>query len=294
MLGNAIALVAIAALFGLEAYKVKDRIPRLVLAALAVIFGAGGVFLQPIVGRAPEFGKFLSNLFDQPLAWLIIFALLFLVLRPFWSRPVATQVLGEASLPSFDAEPLTQSGKAEAGMAGPDNPPLEMPPPLYVARVTVNLRELNDHHRLELAVFAFNWSGRALRFSRVSGKLPASFVVENGPARMMDMNLPFELPERGPVLKEPYMEFVLVFHCQLDPAQVQFVKDGLATGRNVSFETRRLVIEMEDADEPKDRFTLPIKGGVTVRTTTAADELFYGTIAYAEMKVTLSSSSTVD
>ncbi len=96
MLGNAIALIAIAAMFGLEAYKVKDRIPRLVFGAIAVLFALGGFGISPIVEKSPAVGTFLSGIFEQPLSWFMLFIALFFVLRPLWTKPGSFSALDYA------------------------------------------------------------------------------------------------------------------------------------------------------------------------------------------------------
>lgn len=102
MLGNAIALIAIAAMFGLESYKVKDRLPRLVLGALAVIFVVSGLTIEAIATRAPEVGSFLTELFEQPISWFILLMALFLVLRPYWTNESTQIQLKGPSNSDFD------------------------------------------------------------------------------------------------------------------------------------------------------------------------------------------------
>lgn len=93
MFGNIIALLAISAFFGVEAYKVKDRIPRLIFTALAIVFALSGLSLPWTSEKAPKFVHFLSEMSGNPLTWLILATALFFVVRPFWSRsaPVANE-----------------------------------------------------------------------------------------------------------------------------------------------------------------------------------------------------------
>ena len=84
MLANSIALIAVASLFGIEGYKVKDTVPRRVLAAFALLFTVGALFLGPIVNQAPLIGTFLTSIFGNPLAWFVLMMGLFFVLRPTW------------------------------------------------------------------------------------------------------------------------------------------------------------------------------------------------------------------
>ncbi|MES1971614.1 MAG: hypothetical protein V4472_04085 [Pseudomonadota bacterium] len=54
MLSNSIALIAVAVMLAVEAYKASDRVPRIVLAAIAVAFILSGVFLKPITMASPK------------------------------------------------------------------------------------------------------------------------------------------------------------------------------------------------------------------------------------------------
>lgn len=114
MLGNAIALIAIAAMFGLEAYKVKDRLPRLVLGTIAVLFAIGGALVDPIVKQAPAIGAFLSGVFGQPIAWFILFFALFFVLRPLWAKPIGKS----DAMIEYDDGPLRQKIDEEMSEVG--------------------------------------------------------------------------------------------------------------------------------------------------------------------------------
>lgn len=86
MLGNIIALWALSAFFGVEAFKVKDRIPRLIFAVLAITFAMSGLTLPWTADKAPAINEWLSEISGNPLSWLILIIGLFFVARPFWSR----------------------------------------------------------------------------------------------------------------------------------------------------------------------------------------------------------------
>jgi len=93
MLGNTIALIAVAALFGIEAWKARGGIPRLTLTALAVMFALSGVFLKPFTDAVPKAGQIVADIFSQPAAWFVLAIGLFFVVRPLWQakpKPVAT------------------------------------------------------------------------------------------------------------------------------------------------------------------------------------------------------------
>lgn len=86
MLNNAIALIAVAALFGVEAIKVKERLPRIIFAAIAVFFTLWAVLVEQIADAWPKVGAFVTDTFEQPVSWFILAVALFFVLRPFWLR----------------------------------------------------------------------------------------------------------------------------------------------------------------------------------------------------------------
>lgn len=83
--GNSIALFAIAAMFGVEAWKAEGRLPRLVLTASAVIFALAGMFLDPLTDALPKVGTFVSSVFSSPSAWFTLAVALFFVIRPYWT-----------------------------------------------------------------------------------------------------------------------------------------------------------------------------------------------------------------
>lgn len=88
MLGNSIALIAVAVMLGVEAYKAKERLPRLILTALAVLFALSGALIQQVADLSPKLVVFISGVFAQPSTWFVLAVALFFVLRPFWqSKP---------------------------------------------------------------------------------------------------------------------------------------------------------------------------------------------------------------
>lgn len=100
MLSNSIALIAVAALFGVEAWKAGGGIPRLILTFLAVTFALSGTLLQPLTTAVPQIGKIVADTFSQPASWFVLMIALFFVVRPLWSRPrvVTSQGISSASL----------------------------------------------------------------------------------------------------------------------------------------------------------------------------------------------------
>lgn len=89
-LGDNIALIAIAVVLGVEAWKAKDRLPRIILTVLAVAFGLSGLFLAKLAATMPALGAFVAGMFDDPSSWLILGIALFLVARPLWADRGAT------------------------------------------------------------------------------------------------------------------------------------------------------------------------------------------------------------
>ena len=86
MLSNSIALIAVSALFGVEAWKANGGPARLVLMAFAVAFALSGVFLNPLAVLVPRLGTLVADTFSQPAAWFILMVALFFVVRPLWSQ----------------------------------------------------------------------------------------------------------------------------------------------------------------------------------------------------------------
>src|SRR4051812_24972099 len=84
MLGNSIALIGIAAMFGVGAHKANERLPRIILTALAVIFALWAVLVQPITDASPKIGAFVTGIFAEPSSWFILAMALFFLLRPYW------------------------------------------------------------------------------------------------------------------------------------------------------------------------------------------------------------------
>jgi hypothetical protein len=87
LLSNSIALIAVAALFGIEAWKANGGVARLVLTALAVTFALSGILLKFLADAIPRAGEIVADTFSQPAAWFVLMIAIFLVLRPFWSKP---------------------------------------------------------------------------------------------------------------------------------------------------------------------------------------------------------------
>ena len=86
MLGNSIALIAVAALFGLEAWKASGGIARVVLTLLAVVFALSGALLKPLSDAMPRLGQLVADTFSQPAAWFVLLMGLFFVVRPLWAN----------------------------------------------------------------------------------------------------------------------------------------------------------------------------------------------------------------
>jgi hypothetical protein len=98
MLNNSIALIAVAALFGVEAIKVTKRIPRIVFTIITIIFVLWAIFVKQIADAWPTVGAFVTGIFEQPVSWFVLAIALFFVVRPFWQRG-ATRAAGAAPLP---------------------------------------------------------------------------------------------------------------------------------------------------------------------------------------------------
>ena len=89
MLGNSIALIAIAAFFGVEAYKLRQSTaPFITLAVLAVVFALAGFLLPALTDAQPKVGAFVAGVFDDPVAWAALAAVLYFGFRPFWTKRV--------------------------------------------------------------------------------------------------------------------------------------------------------------------------------------------------------------
>lgn len=80
-------------MFGVEAIKVKERVPRIIFAMIAVVFALWAVLVQQIANAWPKVGAFLTSIFEQPVAWFVLAVALFFVLRPFWNKPSATRAI---------------------------------------------------------------------------------------------------------------------------------------------------------------------------------------------------------
>lgn len=93
MLGNSIALMALAAFFGVEAYKnAASKLPRYVLSALSVVTFFAAVLLPQLTEAYPKVGAFIAGVFDEPASWAALAAAIYFAVRPFWIKPLVTQV----------------------------------------------------------------------------------------------------------------------------------------------------------------------------------------------------------
>jgi hypothetical protein len=101
MLNNAIALIAVAALFAVEAIKVKERLPRFIFAGIALFFALWAFMVNQIADAWPKVGAFVTGTFSQPVSWFVLAVALFFVLRPFWHRGRINSA-GETTLPALD------------------------------------------------------------------------------------------------------------------------------------------------------------------------------------------------
>lgn len=72
-------------MFGVEAWKAKERLPRVALTAFAVLFALTGSFLKPLSEGVPSIGAFIAGVFALPASWFALFLSLFFVLRPYWT-----------------------------------------------------------------------------------------------------------------------------------------------------------------------------------------------------------------
>jgi hypothetical protein len=91
MLGISVALIAVAALFGIEAYKVRERLPRLVLTGFAVAFALWAALVQRIADLWPKLGAIVANIASNPMVWFVLFIALFFVLRPLWQKGASAE-----------------------------------------------------------------------------------------------------------------------------------------------------------------------------------------------------------
>ncbi len=85
MLSNSIALIAVAVLLGVEAWKASGGIARVVLTLLAVAFALSGALLKWLTGTVPRLGQIVADTFSQPAAWFVLLVALFFVVRPLWT-----------------------------------------------------------------------------------------------------------------------------------------------------------------------------------------------------------------
>lgn len=104
MLSNSIALIALAAMFGIEAYKASERLPRFILTAIAAFFGLAGMLIQPLAEIAPKVVALVTATFSEPSSWFILLIALFFVFRPFWNRstPNPGRPLSNSAIPEID------------------------------------------------------------------------------------------------------------------------------------------------------------------------------------------------
>ena len=101
MLSNSIALIAVAVLLGVEAWKASGGIARVVLTLLAVAFALSGVLLKWLTDTVPRLGQIVADTFSQPAAWFVLLMGLFFVVRQFWA-PKPLPAVVPAHDPSVD------------------------------------------------------------------------------------------------------------------------------------------------------------------------------------------------
>jgi hypothetical protein len=117
MLSNSIALIAVAALFGVEAYKAKERLPRVVLTILAVVFALWSLLVEQVAEASPRVGAFVTSVFAEPSSWFVLFMAVFFVIRPFWqpkAHPASPVTLDQLAANGVLAEVQHRLGKIEA------------------------------------------------------------------------------------------------------------------------------------------------------------------------------------
>jgi hypothetical protein len=92
----------VASLFGIEAFRLQERVPKIVFAALAVVFALSAVLVNPIAEFAPGAAALVTITFDQPSSWLVLFTALFFILRPFWTTAPPVVLEAGALAPPYD------------------------------------------------------------------------------------------------------------------------------------------------------------------------------------------------
>lgn len=78
----------------LEAYKARG-LARIVLWAVAGIFGIAGFIWPALKDGLPAIGAKLAELATDPVAWFALLIVVFFILRPFWSKPTAPLVVSQ-------------------------------------------------------------------------------------------------------------------------------------------------------------------------------------------------------
>ena len=102
-LSNSIALIAVAAMFGVEAWKANGRIPRVILTALVVIFVLSAVFLKLLSDAVPKVGTLVAATFSSPVSWFALALSIFFVARPYWTVSATSQTIATSEDASLEA-----------------------------------------------------------------------------------------------------------------------------------------------------------------------------------------------
>lgn len=148
MLSISVALIAVAALFGIEAFKVRERLPRFVLTGFAVAFALWGMFVQQIADAWPKLGAFVAGIFSDPTTWFILFIALFFVLRPFWSQRPSAGV-GGAYDDSALRNKLDNALELLKGISAEKVTAEEMEQAVSALRETIKVNDDKSRKRLE-------------------------------------------------------------------------------------------------------------------------------------------------
>ncbi|RYG86046.1 MAG: hypothetical protein EON59_10890 [Alphaproteobacteria bacterium] len=71
--------------FAIEAIKMVGKL-RLVLGGIATIFIAAGLLWSPIAAAFPKVAGLAANIVGNPFAWFLLFGILFMIAREWWSK----------------------------------------------------------------------------------------------------------------------------------------------------------------------------------------------------------------
>ena len=167
------------------------------------------------------------------------------------------RVVSTSFPPTVTQGPPPQPGGDTAQFTG-----VLFPLGLYVGTIIVSASRLTDkENSLEIAIRAFNGTGKALRVVFVEG------VIKGTIANLRDS---VELPQ--PVWKtehtaqpiEPNTEFIVVLDQRVSPnlaaVYLETIEDSF-----VSLDLRSLIIKVEVVDNPANRARLPLWDGLTLR-----------------------------